>query len=89
MCKQVQILSESYLQEAEWFHHNYKPTFEQHVKVSAVSAGGQVSSVALLIGMGDQATMEAFEWAIEAAGAVMSLGRIARFMNDISSFNVY
>lgn len=89
ICVQVKILSESYLQEAEWCHNKCKPTFEEQVKVSTVSAGGQISSVVLLLGMGDEATIEAFEWAMRSADAVLSFGQIARFMNDIASFNVY
>ncbi|KAL6865278.1 hypothetical protein ACP4OV_016429 [Aristida adscensionis] len=85
--KAVQILCESYLQEAEWFHHNFKPKFKEQVKVSAVSSGGHISALAVLIGMGDEATAEAFEWALGGTSAVMSFGEIARFMNDIASFN--
>ncbi|CAL4925999.1 unnamed protein product [Urochloa decumbens] len=83
----VKVLSESYLQEAKWFHHNCKPTFKEQVKVSTVSAGGQISAVALLLGMGEEATTEAFEWAMRGTDAVTSCGEIARFMNDIASFN--
>ncbi|CAL4934527.1 unnamed protein product [Urochloa decumbens] len=82
----VKVLSESYLQEAKWFHHNYTPTFKEQAKVSTVSAGGQISAVALLLGMGEEATIEAFEWAMRGADAVASFGEIARFMNDIASF---
>lgn len=85
---QVQILCENYLQEAEWFHHNCKPTFKDQVQVSAMSAGGQISAVALLLGMGDEATTDAFEWAMRCTSAVKAFGEIARFMNDIASFKV-
>ncbi|CAL5002251.1 unnamed protein product [Urochloa decumbens] len=85
--KAVQILSENYLQEADWFHHNCKPTFREQVKVSTVSIGSQIGATAVMVGMGDEATIDAFEWALRGASAVMSFGQIARFMNDIASFN--
>lgn len=46
-------------------------------------------SVALLVGMGDEATKEAFEWAIGCTDAVMAGSVVARFVNDMTSFKVY
>lgn len=88
MSVQFQMTSESYLQESEWFHHNCKPSFKEHVKVSTVSVGPQTGATAMLMGMGDEATRDAFEWALRGDTAVMIFGRIARFLNDIASFNV-
>ncbi|XP_066325789.1 tau-cadinol synthase-like [Miscanthus floridulus] len=82
-----QMSSESYLQESEWFHHNCKPSFKEHVKVSTVSVGPQLGATGMLMGMGDEATRDAFEWALRGDTAVMIFGRIARFLNDIASFN--
>jgi fumarate reductase subunit D len=61
---QFQLISESYLQEAEWCHQDYIPSFNDHVNVSTISAGIQLLTVGLLVGMGDVATKEVFEWAI-------------------------
>ncbi|WVZ59793.1 hypothetical protein U9M48_009892 [Paspalum notatum var. saurae] len=82
-----QIICEAFLQEAKWFHHNCKPTFKAQLKVSTASIGGEIAATAMLMGMGDEATRDAFDWALRGASAVMSFAQIARFMNDIASFN--
>ncbi|TVU47046.1 hypothetical protein EJB05_06624, partial [Eragrostis curvula] len=72
--------------EAEWFHNNYIPNFKEQVNVSTITAGGQVLSVGLLVGMGDVATKEAFEWAIGNSDAIRACGEVSRFMDDMSAF---
>ncbi|OQU82480.1 hypothetical protein SORBI_3006G247500 [Sorghum bicolor] len=85
--KAFQILSSNYLQEAEWFHGGYKPTFEDQVKISTVCSGAPFASVGLLVGMGDDvATEEALEWAISCTDAVKAFAEVTRFMNDLASF---
>nr|AJP67537.1 (E, E)-farnesol/(E)-nerolidol synthase [Phyllostachys edulis] len=84
--KAFQMLSGYYLQEAEWFHGNYIPSFKDQVNVSVLSAGAQALSVGLLVGMGDLATKEALEWAIGSTDAVWACGEVARFMDDMSAF---
>ncbi|CAO2201450.1 unnamed protein product [Urochloa humidicola] len=84
--KGFQTLSKGYLQEAEWFHQGYTPSFKEQVNVSVITAGGQVLSIGLLVGMGDIATKEAFEWIIGSADAVWACGEVSRFMDDMSAF---
>uniref|UniRef100_J3LNR0 Terpene synthase n=1 Tax=Oryza brachyantha TaxID=4533 RepID=J3LNR0_ORYBR len=77
--KVFQLLSGYYLQEAEWFHHNYIPSFNEQISVSVMSAGIQALSVCILVGMGDIVTDEALEWAIGNNDAVRAGGEVARF----------
>ncbi|KAL6603772.1 hypothetical protein ACP70R_044133 [Stipagrostis hirtigluma subsp. patula] len=84
--KVFQTVSRSFLQESEWFHHNYTPSFEEHVNVAIMSVGGQAQCVGLLFGMGDVATKEVFEWAIGCTSAIRAYGEVARYMNDIAAF---
>ncbi|VAH27234.1 unnamed protein product [Triticum turgidum subsp. durum] len=84
--KAFQILSSNYLQEAEWFHQNHKPRFNDQVKVSSVCSGGPWVCVGLLVGMGDTATKEALEWALGCTDAVRACAEVTRFMNDLASF---
>ncbi|KAF0887855.1 hypothetical protein E2562_004064 [Oryza meyeriana var. granulata] len=86
--KMFQLLSGYYLQEAEWFHNNYVPSFEEQIKVSVMSAGIQALSVCILVGMGDIVTNEALEWAIGNNDAVRAGGEVARFMDDMAAFKV-
>uniref|UniRef100_A0ACD5WLH4 Uncharacterized protein n=1 Tax=Avena sativa TaxID=4498 RepID=A0ACD5WLH4_AVESA len=84
--KAFQILSSNYLQEAEWFHQNYKPKFEDQVKVSTICSGAPWACVGLLVGMGDTATKEALEWALDCTDAIKACVVVTRFMNDLASF---
>lgn len=84
--KALQTLCRYYLQESEWFHSSYIPSFEDHLKCSLISSGIVMISVALLVGMGDEATKKAFEWAIGCTDAVEAGSVVARFMNDMTSF---
>uniref|UniRef100_A0A0D9VTZ1 Terpene synthase metal-binding domain-containing protein n=1 Tax=Leersia perrieri TaxID=77586 RepID=A0A0D9VTZ1_9ORYZ len=81
-----QLLSGYYLQEAEWFHHNYTPSFKEQISVSTMSAGAQALGVCILVGMGDIVTKEALEWAMGNCDAVRAGGEIARFMDDMAAF---
>uniref|UniRef100_A0ACD5XFU7 Uncharacterized protein n=1 Tax=Avena sativa TaxID=4498 RepID=A0ACD5XFU7_AVESA len=84
--KAFQILSSNYLQEAEWFHQNYKPRFNDQVNVSSMCSGGPWACVGLLVGMGDTVTKEALEWALGCTDAVRACAEVTRFMNDLASF---
>ncbi|KQJ81619.1 hypothetical protein BRADI_5g01823v3 [Brachypodium distachyon] len=75
-----------YQQEAEWFHNSYTPSFEDHVKCSVISAATPFLCIGLLVGMGEEATKEAFEWALGCTDAVKSCGEVTRFMDDMAAF---
>jgi hypothetical protein len=57
--------------------------------VSVITAGAQVLSIGLLVGMGDAATKEAFEWVIGNTDAIWACGEVSRFMDDMSAFKVF
>jgi len=84
--KGFQTLSKYYLQEAEWFHQGFTPSFKEQVSVSVITAGAQMLSIGLLVGMGDVATKEAFEWVIGNSDAIWACGEVSRFMDDMSAF---
>ncbi|EMS61460.1 (+)-delta-cadinene synthase isozyme XC14 [Triticum urartu] len=84
--KGFQTLSSYYLQEAEWFHRNYMPRFQEQVNVSVITSGSTTLSVGLLVGMGDEANNEAFEWAIGCTDVVMACSKVTRFMDDLAAF---
>lgn len=87
-CVQFQTLSSYYHQEAEWLHNNHKPSFKEQVNVSSISAGAPMLCVAMMVGMGDEATKEVFDWVIDIPDAALASGKIARIMNDIASLKV-
>jgi (-)-germacrene D synthase len=86
---QFQDMSVYYLQEAEWLHQNHKPSFKDHLSLSAMSIGSPALCVGLMVGMGDPVTREAFEWAAGYPKVAIACGKIARLMDDIAAFKVY
>uniref|UniRef100_J3LNQ9 Terpene synthase metal-binding domain-containing protein n=1 Tax=Oryza brachyantha TaxID=4533 RepID=J3LNQ9_ORYBR len=83
--KAYQRLCKHYLQEAVWFHHNYIPSFQDHLDVSIISSGAPMLSVSL-VGTGDLVTKEALEWATGCTDAVKACGEITRFLDDLAAF---
>lgn len=81
---QFQILSNNYLQEAEWFHQKYIPSFTEHAAVSLVTGGAIELPVSIIVGMGDIATKDAFDWALSYADAGRAFGEGSRFMDDLA-----
>lgn len=86
---QFQTLCRHHQQESEWFYSNHIPSFEDHVKCSVISTGTPTIFLGSLIGIGDEATEEAFKWAIGCTDAVKACGEVARFMDDMAAFKVY
>ncbi|VAH43065.1 unnamed protein product [Triticum turgidum subsp. durum] len=84
--KAFQDLSAYYLQEVEWLHQNHKPSFKDHLSLSAMSIGSPTLCVGLMVGMGDPITREAFEWAASYPNVAITCGKIARLMDDIAAF---
>ncbi|KAF2951145.1 hypothetical protein DAI22_01g240300 [Oryza sativa Japonica Group] len=82
--KAFQILSNNYLQEAEWFHQKYIPSFTEHAAVSLVTGGAIELPVSIIVGMGDIATKDAFDWALSYADAGRAFGEVSRFMDDLA-----
>ncbi|XBI53133.1 hypothetical protein VPH35_035417 [Triticum aestivum] len=87
--KAFQDLSAYYLREAEWLHENHKPSFKDHMSLSAMSIGSLALCIGLMVGMGDLVTRESFEWAAGYPNVAISCGKIARLMDDIAAFKVY
>ncbi|WVZ57021.1 hypothetical protein U9M48_007467 [Paspalum notatum var. saurae] len=84
--KAFQLQSKYYLDEAKWSSEKYAPSFREHMEVSVMSSGFPTLAVVLLMGAGDLATREAFEWAIGVPDVVGASGEVARFLNDIASY---
>uniref|UniRef100_A0A0D9W3J8 Uncharacterized protein n=1 Tax=Leersia perrieri TaxID=77586 RepID=A0A0D9W3J8_9ORYZ len=84
--KEFQRLSAYYLQEAEWSHENYKPSFKEQVALSTITSTVPLLCVSTTVGRGDALTKEAFEWATSDIVATIACAKITRFMNDIAAF---
>ncbi|XP_022144020.1 (-)-germacrene D synthase-like [Momordica charantia] len=70
--------------EAKWYHDGYIPTIEEYLRVARVTCYHLIPPTSL-IGMGDAATKEAFEWIASDPKLLIASGVIGRIMNDITS----
>ena len=78
----------AYFAEAKWLHDEHIPTFEEYMDVAQVSAGYIALATTSLVGMGDIATKEAFDWLSSNPKIMLSSSFIARLMDDIKSHKV-
>ena len=86
---QYQRQSEYYLQEAQWCHDKYQPTFEEHEDLSSSSTTLPMLILAGLMGYdGAVTSKELFEWTSTISDEVRAACKIGRFLNDVSSYKV-
>ncbi|CAL9124129.1 unnamed protein product [Musa acuminata var. zebrina] len=78
----------AYFEESRWRDEKYVPTLEEHLEVSKMSSVYPLFASAILVGMGEVATEEAFEWAASFPKIVDASAAIGRIMNDITSYEV-
>nr|CAB3486410.1 unnamed protein product [Digitaria exilis] len=56
------LSSQNYLREAIWSREKYQPSFKEHEEVSIMSSGLPMLTNITLLGYGDAATQDVFEW---------------------------
>ncbi|CAL5083184.1 unnamed protein product [Urochloa decumbens] len=86
--KVIKSLSKYFLEEAKWSREKYTPSFKEHLQVSSMSSVFPTMAVVLLLGAGDVATKEAFEWAVSVPDLVRAGAEITRYLNDIASYKL-
>uniref|UniRef100_A0ACD5UVX5 Uncharacterized protein n=1 Tax=Avena sativa TaxID=4498 RepID=A0ACD5UVX5_AVESA len=84
--KAIQNNVAGYLQEAEWSHKNYKPSFKAHVNLTSRTVGAPTVCVSMMAGMDDAIMKQALKWTADVPDVVVAAGKIVRFMNDIAAF---
>lgn len=80
--------SEYYLREAIWSSEKYRPSFKEHEEISIMTSGLPMLTILTLMGYGDKATQEAFEWVSGLPEMVRAGSQVTRFLNDISSYKL-
>ena len=78
----------AYFAEAKWLHEEHRPTIEEYMRVAVVSSGYYLIATTSLVGMGERATKEAFDWVTNDPKIMSSSSLIARLMDDIRSHKV-
>ena len=85
---QMKKLVRAYFQEAYWFHNDYVPTVDEYMKVSLVSGGYMMLATTSMVGMGDSATKEDFDWVTNEPLIVRAALVICRLMDDMVGHEV-
>jgi hypothetical protein len=79
-------VSKSYLKEAEWFSQNYTPSFKEHINFSITSTGLPMLSHVALMGAGQLAAREAFDWELDVPDLVKGMAETGRSYIDALVF---
>ncbi|XP_049414336.1 sesquiterpene synthase 15a-like isoform X1 [Solanum stenotomum] len=82
---EMKKLVRAYFQEAKWYHGNTVPRMEEYMMNGIQTSTVPYLSTACWLGMGDEATKEAFEWITTEPPILVASSIIARLLNDIVS----
>ncbi|KQJ98123.1 alpha-humulene synthase [Brachypodium distachyon] len=86
--KAYKLSSEYYLREAILSSERYRPSFKEHEEISIMTSGLPMLTLVTLMGYGDVATREVFEWVSHVPEMVRAGSQVTRFLNDISSYRL-
>lgn len=79
----------SYLDEARWREESYIPSMEEYMKVALISTQYLALMTNSLVGMGEVATKEAFEWISSDPKMLKASQIICRLMDDVLAYEVF
>ncbi|KAG1363419.1 alpha-humulene synthase [Cocos nucifera] len=77
--------SRACMEEARWRDEGYVPSLKEYLHVSMISVGIAVLSCASFVGMGEEATKEAFDWVTSHPRIIKVTSSIFRLLNDVAS----
>ncbi|KAH0651887.1 hypothetical protein KY290_031769 [Solanum tuberosum] len=79
-------LVRAYFQEAKWYYGNTVPRMEEEYMKNGIQSSS-ISNLATTswLGMGDEATKEAFKWITTEPPILVASSIIGRLLNDIVS----
>lgn len=82
-------IARGFFQEAKWYHGKKVPTMEEYIKNGIQTGGIPYVAIASLLGMGNEANKEAFDWILMEPPILVAPSIIARLLNDIVSHEVH
>lgn len=86
--RQVKALVGYYFAEAKWREERYKPKSEEYMRVATLSCGYTCLIIISFLGMGDLATVQAFDWVLTQPRMVRATMIICRLTDDIVGHEV-
>uniref|UniRef100_A0ACD5UVX4 Uncharacterized protein n=1 Tax=Avena sativa TaxID=4498 RepID=A0ACD5UVX4_AVESA len=84
--KSIQNHVSGYMQEAEWLHENYKPSFKDQVNLTCLTIGAPTVCTSMMVSMDDPIIKQALEWTVGVPDVIIAAGKVVRLMNDIAAF---
>ncbi|XP_038984288.1 alpha-humulene synthase-like [Phoenix dactylifera] len=78
-------LSRAYFEEAKWRDEGYEPPLKEYLNVSLISCCYAILSCASFVGMGEEATKEAFDWVTSFPRIIKAISMICRLLDDVVS----
>ena len=85
---QLKEVSRAYFKEAKWRDEDYVPPLEEYLSVSLITCCYTVLPCASFVGMGEEATKEAFDWVTSFPRIIKSICSICRLLDDVVSNEV-
>ncbi|PHT51904.1 hypothetical protein CQW23_06366 [Capsicum baccatum] len=82
---EIKKVVRAYFEEAKWYHEKKVPTMEQYIKNGIASSGYLLLATISWLGMGKQATKDAFDWIATEPPILVASCMIARLTNDLLS----
>lgn len=85
---QLKQIVRSYDIEAKWLLEKYVPSFDEYMRNAKITAGNILVTRAALLGMGEVATVQAFEWVQSNSKIITASNTVLRLNDDIMSHEV-
>ncbi|KAM3320959.1 hypothetical protein P3S67_008161 [Capsicum chacoense] len=82
---EIKKVVRAYFEEAKWYHEKKVPTMEQYMKNGIASSGYLLLATISWLGMGKQATKDAFDWIATEPPILVASCMIGRLTNDLLS----
>ncbi|KAL8508359.1 hypothetical protein ACS0TY_018821 [Phlomoides rotata] len=79
----MKVMARDYFAEAKWREEKYKPKTEEYLTVATASTAYTSLMIISLIGMGEIAKREAFDWVLSQPNIVRATLMICRLTDDI------
>ncbi|XLU62421.1 hypothetical protein S245_021630, partial [Arachis hypogaea] len=78
---------QGYLVEAKWCDEKYVPTYEEY-KINGIATSTCPLQMTILIGLGEFATKDMFDWILNNPKVMKAVSLIARLMDDLGTHKV-
>ncbi|KAL1315236.1 hypothetical protein HN51_041999 [Arachis hypogaea] len=78
---------QGYLVEAKWCDEKYVPTYEEY-KMNGIATSTCPLQMTILIGLGEFATKDMFDWILNNPKVMKAVSLIARLMDDLGTHKV-